>query len=446
MPARRTKWSSQRRHGPRSRILWVLLGLIGLGTPFLGLPVAPTAQAAPATVVTLTFDDGTADEMAALPILAQHNMHGTFFIISGAVDQPGYLTRSDLSEIAAGGNEIGGHSVSHPDLTSVSTDEARRQICDSRVTLSNWGFTVKSFAYPYAAYNSSTESIVSDCGYNSARTLGDITSPHGCPECDVAGPIPPEDPYNIPAVDEWDTSWTVAQMKDVVTSAEAQGGWVPFTFHHVCSDSGCGELNILPSQLDDFLTWLSQRPTTTVQTVDQVIGGPVQPLVSGPGVSGSLTLPNPSVEAADGTGFPQCWMRGGYGSNTATWSRVADAHTGSYAERLQVTNYVSGDAKLLPTFDLGSCSPTVAPGQTYEISAWYKSTAVTQFALYYRTESGAWYYWTSSPWFAAATDYTQATWTTPAVPAGATGMSFGLNMFHDGTITTDDYSISATTG
>src|SRR5690242_16994626 len=62
---------------------------------------------------------------------------------------------------------------------------------------------------------------------------------------------------------------------------------------------------------------------------------------------------------------------------------------------------------------------------TYNLSVWYESTGTTQFALYYRTTNGSWFYWTSSPWFATASTWTQATFTTPAVPAGANGMSFG---------------------
>lgn len=51
------------------------------------------------------------------------------------------------------------------------------------------------------------------------------------------------------------------------------------------------------------------------------------------------------------------------------------------------------------------------------------------------------YYWTSSPWFATATAWTQATFTTPPVPANAVGMTFGLGLIANGTLTTDDYSL-----
>ena len=114
--------------------------------------------------------------------------------------------------------------------------------------------------------------------------------------------------------------------------------------------------------------------------------------------------------------------------------------TGSQSENVTITGYSSGDAKLLPTLDQGNCTPTVVPGDTYNLSVQYESTAVSQFALYYRTTFGNWVYWTSSPWFAASSTWTQATFTTPAVPAGANGVSFGLALIANGTLTTDNYS------
>jgi hypothetical protein len=90
--------------------------------------------------------------------------------------------------------------------------------------------------------------------------------------------------------------------------------------------------------------------------------------------------------------------------------------------------------------DQGHCTPTVVPGNTYTVSVQYESTAVSQFALYYRTTSGTWAYWTSSPWFAASSTWATATFTTPAVPAGVNGVSFGLALIANGTLTTDDYS------
>ena len=107
-----------------------------------------------------------------------------------------------------------------------------------------------------------------------------------------------------------------------------------------------------------------------------------------------------------------------------------------------MTKWTSGDAKLLPTLDLGRCAPSVTAGRSYTIGEWYKSTRPTQFDLYYRTSVGNWAYWTSSPHIAPATDWTNDTWTTPVLPSGATGLSFGLTVGSVGTITITRFSLA----
>ena len=121
------------------------------GKPATGRPVTSHLVTAHRTVVSFTFDDGDADQMTAARILRSYGMRGTFYIITGAVGTPGYVTLADLHQLAAAGNEIGGHTVSHLELTHVSTAEARRQVCTGRDILTRWGFRVTSFAYPGAA-------------------------------------------------------------------------------------------------------------------------------------------------------------------------------------------------------------------------------------------------------------------------------------------------------
>ena len=71
---------------------------------------------------------------------------------------------------------------------------------------------------------------------------------------------------------------------------------------------------------------------------------------------------------------------------------------------------------------------------------------MTQFAVYPVAGSAPGTYWTSSPYFAASSTFTQAVWTTPAIPSGVTGLSFGLNQFNNGLLTTDSYSFYDTEG
>ena len=411
------------------------------------------------TVVSFTFDDGDADQMAAARVLHRYRMSGTFYIITGAVGAPNYMTLSDLHTLAAEGDEVTGHTVSHLEVPHVTAAEARRQICDGRDALMKWGFPSTSFAYPGGVYSPATEAIVRECGFNSARTVVGLRSP-GCPRCAVAETIPPQDPYAIRVAGQVGDTWTLATLENVVTTAERRGGgWVPLVFHHFCETSPCANLAVRLPVFNSFAKWLAQRRDvgTVVKTVGAVIGGPVRPMAGAPaarphgvidpsleilGVPGGV---NPTNEAPTRSApFPVCWMKAGYGQNTVTWQRIRGGHAGRWAMRLTMTSHRNGDAKLIQQFDTGECTIPVTAGQSYNLATWYKSSALTQFSVYYRTPQGRFLYWTSSPFYPATRQWARATWTTPPLPADARGLSFGLTLTRNGSLITNDYSILAT--
>src|SRR5215469_7567563 len=336
----------------------------------VGLAMAPpSARAATGqTIVSLTFDDGSASEYWALGQLQQYNMLGTFYINSARAGTSSYyMTWSQIHDLYNAGNEIGGHTAMHVNLPQTDPVEAKRQICDDRVNLLNQGFQPTDFAYPFGAYNASIEQMAAACGYDSARTtVNGISS------------VPPQDPY---AIDEGASSSNLSDYENAVLNAESQGGgWVPLVFHQICN--ACDTNWITQSDFTSLLSWLQGQEATNgvvVKRVQDVIGGSVQPAVPGPvapsAPNGWNVLRNASLEYNSTTGgAPDCFSFDTFGDNNATWNLTNDAHSGSYAERVNITNYASGDAKLLPTEDLGRCTPSVTPGHQYVISVWYKSS------------------------------------------------------------------------
>jgi cellulose synthase/poly-beta-1,6-N-acetylglucosamine synthase-like glycosyltransferase/peptidoglycan/xylan/chitin deacetylase (PgdA/CDA1 family) len=416
-------------------------------TAFL-IPLAPFASAMtpaaaqpPSTVVSLTFDDSTADHADAARILERHGMAGTFYVISGYVGTPGYLTRNDLDHLAAAGHEIGGHTVDHPDLRQLPIDEARREICLDRGTLQEWGFHPTSFAYPFAEYDQTTAQLAVECGYNSARALGDLRSKTGCNDCDVAETIPPEKPYELRAADNVDPSWTVADLQALVLNAEPGGGWVPLVFHQICA--GCSSYGMKPEILDAFTAWLAERASrgTVVKTVNQVIGGTEKPTPR-IGFGHPLATPvNADLESLRPDGQPQCWISAPIGRSAVSATLTGQAHSGKHAMRIDVRNHQDGDAKLLIQMDLGDCAPPVESGRRYALSAWYRSDARVQFAVYTRDGTGRWSYWTSGPFVEPSGAWAETRWTTPDTPAGTTGLSYGLSLQDNGFVETDDYGM-----
>lgn len=270
----------------RRRLRWASLVLCA-AIVAAGFGAAPTAQAAtPSVVVSLTFDDGLANQSVVPGMLDARGMKGTFFINSDSVGTTGHLTWGQLSSIAGDGQEIAGHTLDHIDLTSVSTSEAQYQVCEDRARLLNHGFAANDFAYPFGSSNPTIESIVSGCGYNSARRAWGLVGA-GCPSCTQwAETIPPGNPYRILTADNPQSTTTLDTIESYVTGAETHGGgWVIIVFHNICD--GCETFSTSQSTLQGFLDWLQPRAAngTVVQTINQVIGGSVQP---SPGTADSL--------------------------------------------------------------------------------------------------------------------------------------------------------------
>ena len=434
-------------------MLMVLLSIVSLNQ---------SVQAAPLwrTLVSLTFDDGLT-QSAALAILAKHKMVGTFYVNSDRIDDTDYLSKAELDSLVAAGSEIGGHTINHVDLATLSDSAQRTAICDDMKNLVNWYGVdqVHSFAYPFSSTGPTTQSIVAaGCSgvgtYESARAVGGLVSGSFCTSCPWSVNVPPGNPYFIPTNSSTKSFNTLADLQSYVLQAEQHGGgWIPIVFHRVCD--GCDTLSVSPTVLDDFLTWLEPRAAanaTYVRTVHQVMAGdfpaPPEPQL------GPNLLKNPSLDLdADNNNQADCWYRSNYGSNTATWTHNKDltkSHSGIGSETVTMTSYSNGDRKLLPTLDsgqaAGACAPNVVAGQTYQLSAWYKSTASVSLTLFYLDAGNVWRYWRDGPLYDAAGNWTQFKYYATDLPAGAKAVSFGLSLAKVGELTTDDYSLAMVTG
>ena len=255
------------------------IGAVALSAFAAVLTAAPANAATAPTVVTIQFDDGTVDQLAALPILQAHGMTATFYVNTGPIiaGDPDHVSWADLHTLFNAGNEIAGHTVNHAGLKSLPTAEARQEVCTDRNSLLAEGFPATSFAYPFGTFDSGSEQVVHDCGYNSGRGVAGIS---------LRGPfaetIPPLDPYATRTPPNPKKATKLATMEQYVLNAEANGGgWVQFVFHRVCES--CGAYAITPAKftaLLDFLQGEVNGGRVSVQTTAQVIGGPVNPPVT----------------------------------------------------------------------------------------------------------------------------------------------------------------------
>jgi peptidoglycan/xylan/chitin deacetylase (PgdA/CDA1 family) len=229
------------------------------------------ADAAPATVVTIQFDDGNADVYQWISGLDNHGFGATFYVNSGSIDTAGKLTWAQLTALSQAGNEIASHTVDHVNVKKLKLAAARFQVCQDRVNLANHGFQPESFAYPFGSFDSMAEQVVQYCGDNSGRGVSGVNDKKVFAET-----IPPANAYATRTPPDSKQGTTVSTIEGYVTAAEQHGGgWVQLTFHHVCS--GCDAYSITTANMQALLDWLNAQVAAgavAVETTEQVIGGP----------------------------------------------------------------------------------------------------------------------------------------------------------------------------
>ncbi|MCI0574417.1 MAG: polysaccharide deacetylase, partial [Myxococcaceae bacterium] len=227
---------------------------------------------------------------------------------------------------------------------------------------------------------------------------------------------------------------TLADLQGWVMAAEnAGGGWVHIVFHKLEDDCGNSPNCIPPSLLRDFVAWLAHRKAlgTVVKTHQEVILG---------NAATPVDLPNPSLESdGDGDGAPDCWQVDGAESPGA--GRMTGGHTGTYVHRLELPRTSDGPRALSLSSSDVACAPAALPNHRYRITFGYRSDVHPRAELSYRTAAGAWRSWARGPHLAGASDWTQATWDAPPLPADAVALRVGVVLDQAGSVEVDDFAL-----
>jgi len=154
----------------------------GYATPTMGDLISMPAKEWAGRTAVITFDDGYVDNLAACEELQKRGMRASWFIVSGSVGQaPQWpadgrpaqrlLNAAELRRMQENGMEIGSHTVNHVRLTEVDDERLTKELADSRNALEDMlGNAVKSFAYPYGAWDARCAEAVKRSGYTAACT------------------------------------------------------------------------------------------------------------------------------------------------------------------------------------------------------------------------------------------------------------------------------------
>jgi peptidoglycan/xylan/chitin deacetylase (PgdA/CDA1 family) len=250
-------------------VLWALAVAAGLS---LAVP-ASAAEPFDKGMVTISIDDGWSTQWTyARGLLNQRGIKSTFYIVTDAVSQnwSGFLTLPQLRTLVTDGHEIGSHTLTHPDLTTVSNAELLRQVSQSKSwLLANAGVaSVPDFASPYGAYDGRVINVVKQY-YASHRAVRNLPNWRDA------------DPYELGAFD-CHNGISVAQMKGWIDQAVAQRSWVILLFHEFTPGTPTRSTQVRNSDFTAILDYLHPVKTVTVaQGLALLHPAPPPPPVSG---------------------------------------------------------------------------------------------------------------------------------------------------------------------
>lgn len=118
-------------------------------------------------LVVTSWDDGHFLDVKLAKLLSKYNLKGTFFVTTSYLEP---LSIDQLIEIDKR-HEIGAHTLTHPNLTDISIENAKQEICGSKSYLEeSLGHEINTFCYPRGRFNEEIKQIVKKCGFIGART------------------------------------------------------------------------------------------------------------------------------------------------------------------------------------------------------------------------------------------------------------------------------------
>jgi peptidoglycan-N-acetylglucosamine deacetylase len=116
----------------------------------------------PVPDLSLTFDDGPADDTdAILTLLRGHGLFATFFVLGERVTK----RRQLVARASREGHTIGNHSWDHPDLRALPVDAVRSQLERTNEAIEQaCGQLPTVFRPPYGFTNKAVNQIAADLG------------------------------------------------------------------------------------------------------------------------------------------------------------------------------------------------------------------------------------------------------------------------------------------
>ncbi len=211
-------------------------------------------------MVTLTLDDGWDTQYTgARPALNQRGLKATYFLTTEGIKNGwgGYMTPAQVQTLLAEGNELAGHTLTHPDLTTLSATQLEAELRDSQAWIkSQYGLSaVPAFASPFGRYNPAVLGTIQQY-YGSHRT---VNGGHNFRDTNI---------YQLRAYDVT-SSVSVETVRGWINQAIADKSWLILVFHEFTAGPTERSTQI---NIAHFEAILDHIQTTQVSTVSVTQG------------------------------------------------------------------------------------------------------------------------------------------------------------------------------
>jgi len=211
--------------------------------------------------VIITFDDRSIDEwFAQRELFNSYNIKATFFISSPQLLNNEQIDK--LKSLVADGHEIGCHGLNH----KKATEENQYQYIETEIEpaiqwLSDYGFTVTSFAYPFGSSTPYLDSILTNyftfirkATYNYKDTListyPEIYAQKGL-FCNTNA-MGIDGNYNI----------SIDNLKDAIIKAKETDSYLVLYAHKI--DDSNEDYSVTPQYLEEFFKLLKKHKVRTI--------------------------------------------------------------------------------------------------------------------------------------------------------------------------------------
>jgi peptidoglycan/xylan/chitin deacetylase (PgdA/CDA1 family) len=122
--------------------------------------------------IMLMFDDGLRGFYEnAYPLIKAKNMSATSYIIQDLVGGVGYMTSEQLQEINNENIDVGNHTKTHTDLTTLTQEQCETEFNSCKNYLDGLGLTraSKHIAYPAGKWNETVIDAMTNVGMSTGR-------------------------------------------------------------------------------------------------------------------------------------------------------------------------------------------------------------------------------------------------------------------------------------